>query len=56
MLAERLVADIRHRGLAVGDRYLTAEEVCRVLGVGKTAATKAMRHLAEARNPRLPAT
>jgi DNA-binding LacI/PurR family transcriptional regulator len=47
LLAERLVADIRQRGLTVGDRYLTADEVCRTLGVGKTTATRAMRHLAE---------
>jgi DNA-binding LacI/PurR family transcriptional regulator len=47
VLAERLVADIRRRGLAVGDRYLTADEVCHELGVGKTVAVKAMRLLAE---------
>jgi DNA-binding LacI/PurR family transcriptional regulator len=46
-LAERLVADIRRRGLGVGDRYLTTEEVSRSLGVGKAVAGKAMRHLAE---------
>ena len=47
LLAERLLNDIRHRGLTTGDRYLTTQEVCRMLGVGKTAATKTMRHLAE---------
>jgi LacI family transcriptional regulator len=46
-LAERLMTDIRHRGLGVGDRYLTTEEVSQSLGVGKAAANKAMRFLAE---------
>lgn len=46
-LAERLLTDIRHRGLTVGDRYLTTEEVGQTLGVGKAAASKAMRHLAQ---------
>jgi DNA-binding LacI/PurR family transcriptional regulator len=47
LLAERLISDIRHRGLAVGDRYLTTDEVCRTFGVGKTAVTRTIRHLAE---------
>jgi DNA-binding LacI/PurR family transcriptional regulator len=46
-LAERLITDIRYRGLTVGDRYLTTEEVSRSLGVGKAAASKTLRHLAE---------
>ena len=46
-LAERLVADIRHRGLAVGDRYLTTAAVTRMLGVRTSVAVKAIRHLAE---------
>lgn len=46
-LAEKVVTDIRHRGLAVGDRYLTTAEVGRMLGVQKAMANKAMRHLAE---------
>ena len=46
-MAERLLTDIRYRGLAVGDRYLTTDEVSRLLGIGKTAACKVMRHLAE---------
>ena len=46
-VAERLVTDIRHRGLTVGDRYLTTVEVGQSLGVGKDAASKVMRHLAE---------
>ncbi len=47
VLAERLVTDIRHRGLSVGDRYMTTEEISQTLGVGKASAGKAMRHLAE---------
>lgn len=47
LLAERLVTDIRRRGLAVGDRYLTTKEVCQLFGVGKTAVTKTLRHLSE---------
>lgn len=47
VLAERLMNDIRYRGLSVGDRYLTTDEVSRSLGVGKAAAGKAMRSLAE---------
>lgn len=47
VLAERLMNDIRQRGLSVGDRYLTTEEISRSLGVGKAAAGKAMRNLAE---------
>lgn len=47
LLAERVLTDIRRRSLAVGDRYLTTEEVCRMLGVGKTAATKTIRHLSQ---------
>jgi DNA-binding LacI/PurR family transcriptional regulator len=46
-LAEKVVTDIRHRGLTVGDRYLTTAEVGRMLGVQKAMANKAMRHLAE---------
>jgi DNA-binding LacI/PurR family transcriptional regulator len=46
-LADRLISDIRHRGLAVGDRYLTADEVGRMLGVRKATAGKAIRQLAE---------
>jgi len=46
-LAERLVADIHRRGLTVGDRYLTTEEVRRMLGVRKAVAGKAVRRLAE---------
>lgn len=47
VLAERLMTDIRQRGLSVGDRYLTTDEVSQSLGIGKGAAGKAMRHLAE---------
>jgi DNA-binding LacI/PurR family transcriptional regulator len=48
-LADKLVSDIRHRGLSVGDRYLTRAEVSELLGVQKAMAGKAMRHLAEQR-------
>ncbi len=47
VLAKRLTSDIQHRGLTVGDRYLTTEEVCRTFGVGKTAVSKAVRYLAK---------
>ena len=47
VLANRLTRDIQHRGLTVGDRYLTTEEVCRTFGVGKTAVSKAVRYLAK---------
>lgn len=46
-LAERLIADIRRRGLAVGDRYLTIEAVSQELGVRRAIAGKAIRQLAE---------
>jgi DNA-binding LacI/PurR family transcriptional regulator len=46
-LAERLVTDIHHRGLSVGDRYLTTAEVSRMLGVRKSVAGQAIRQLAE---------
>lgn len=46
-LAQRLFADIRSRGLTVGDRYLTTREVSESLEVGLGSAGKAMRHLAE---------
>jgi DNA-binding LacI/PurR family transcriptional regulator len=44
-LADRLITNIRQRGLAVGDRYLTTDEVSRMLGVRKSVAVAAMRHL-----------
>jgi DNA-binding LacI/PurR family transcriptional regulator len=46
-LAEKLLGDIRQRGLGVGDRYLTTDVASRMLGVRKAIAGKAMRHLAE---------
>ena len=46
-LAQTLLADIRRRGLDVGDRYLTTEQASRMLGVRKAAANEAMRYLAE---------
>ena len=47
LLGEKLVDDMRRRGLAPGDRYLTTEEVSRMLGIRKAVANRAMRHLAE---------
>lgn len=46
-LAERVIADIRHRGLTLGDRYLTTEEVARLLGVRKAVANRALAYLAQ---------
>ena len=46
-LADKLLGDIRRRGLAPGDRYLTTEQASRMLGVRKAAANGAMRYLAE---------
>jgi LacI family transcriptional regulator len=46
-LADRLLNDIRQRRMAVGDRYLTTEEVGRMLGVRKAVAGKAIRLLAD---------
>ena len=48
-LADRLLSDIRTRNLGVGDRYLSAQKVSRMLGVRKSLASKALRHLAERR-------
>ena len=45
-LAERLVVDIRRRGLGVGDRYMTVEAVSQMLGVRRAVAGKAIRQLA----------
>ena len=42
-LAERLVADIRRRGLEVGDRYMTVEAVSRMLGGRRAVAGKAIQ-------------
>jgi len=47
MLAEKVVADIRQRGLCSGDRYLTTDEVSRMLGAHKAAVNSAMRYLAD---------
>ena len=46
-LAEKLLSDIRHRNLGVGDRYLSAQMASRMLGVRKSVASKAIHHLAE---------
>lgn len=46
-LADKLVADIRRRGLRVGDGYLTSEQAGRMLGVRKSSANLAMRYLAD---------
>ena len=47
IMAEKVLADIRHRGLAAGDRYLTTDQVSRMLGVQKATANKALRFLAD---------
>ena len=46
-LADKLLSDIRHRNLGVGDRYLSTQMVSRMLGIRKSVAGKAIRHLAE---------
>ncbi len=46
-LVGRLMDDIRVRGLAPGDRYLTSEEAQRVFRVQKSVLNEAMRHLAD---------
>ncbi|MDY0167161.1 MAG: substrate-binding domain-containing protein [Thermoguttaceae bacterium] len=46
-MADKLVADIRSRGLSVGDGYLTSEQAGRMLGVRKYSANLAMRYLAD---------
>jgi DNA-binding LacI/PurR family transcriptional regulator len=48
-LAERIESDIRQRGLGPGDRYLTAAEVARLLGVSTMTANRAMQELADRR-------
>jgi DNA-binding LacI/PurR family transcriptional regulator len=45
-LAERLERDIVYRGLVAGDRYLTAAEAGKELGVSAATANRAMRLLA----------
>ena len=47
ILANRLITDIRQRGLTVGDRYLTTAEAGRMLGVRKAVVGKAIKQLAE---------
>lgn len=46
-LANRLITDIRQRGLVEGDRYLTAAEASLMLGVRKAMVGKAIQQLAE---------
>lgn len=46
-LASLIESDIRKRGLRVGDRYLTAQEVARMLGVSAMTANRAMQDLAK---------
>lgn len=46
-ISDRVVADIRHRGLVQGDRYLTAEEARDCFGVGKNVINDALKRLAE---------
>ncbi len=45
-LAATIENDIRRRGLAPGDRYLTAREVGRLLGVSTMTANRALQELA----------
>src|SRR4029079_16141802 len=47
MLALRVEADIKRRGLSSGDKYLTGEEVGRMLNVSSISANRAMQLLAE---------
>lgn len=44
-LAEKLLEDIRERGLRPGDRYLTTLDASRLLGVGNGAANRALQLL-----------
>jgi Periplasmic binding protein-like domain len=46
-LGEKLLEDIRMRGLRNGDRYLTTEQVSRMLGIRKSTANRVMRQLAK---------
>lgn len=46
-IAERVLADIRRRGLVTGDRYLTAEEARDQFGVGKNLINDALKLLAD---------
>jgi DNA-binding LacI/PurR family transcriptional regulator/DNA-binding transcriptional regulator YhcF (GntR family) len=46
-LAEQVLGDIRGRGLVAGDRYLTADEVRKQLGVAKNLVNDALKLLAE---------
>jgi len=46
-LAKRLEEDIQHRGLRVGDRYLTAHEAGEMLGVSRAMAQRALKVLAD---------
>ncbi len=46
-LSEKLIDDIRRRGLSPGMRYLNTEEVSRMLGIRKAVANRALRHLAD---------
>ncbi len=45
-LSEKLLDDIRRRGLRNGDRYLTTEQVSRMLGIRKLTANRVMGQLA----------
>lgn len=46
-LADRLIDDIRRRGLRPGDRYMTASEACRDFDVSQISAHRAMQLLAD---------
>jgi DNA-binding LacI/PurR family transcriptional regulator/DNA-binding transcriptional regulator YhcF (GntR family) len=44
-LADRLVADIEARGLSHGDRYFTAAEAAKILGISTSIANRALQIL-----------
>ena len=46
-LAERLERDIRRRGLAPGQKYLTGPESAQLLGTSVASANRALQRLAE---------
>lgn len=46
-IAQRVLADIRNRGLVSGDRYITAEEAREFFGVGKNLLNDALKLLAD---------
>jgi biotin operon repressor len=47
VVARKVEADIKRRGLASGDRYMTGDEVGRMLNISSVTANRAMQLLAE---------